>query len=97
MKLNLTNGVGQIKSVKVGFSWTTFFFGLWVPLLRLDFKWFILMFVITVIFGIIIPFFGAFIAGMVFCFKYNSLYINDLLAKGWVPLTDFDKALVQTL
>jgi len=45
----LTNEAGVIKKVKQGFSWTLFFFGRFVPLLRGDFKYFGILAIITVI------------------------------------------------
>ncbi len=46
MKVNMKNSVGVIKKVKVGFSWTTFFFGGFVAMFRGQWgevaKWFFL-------------------------------------------------------
>ncbi len=47
MKVFLKNNVGVVKECKVGFSWTTLFFGLFVPLLRGDFKWSAIMFILA--------------------------------------------------
>ena len=50
MKVTLKQHVsGQLKTVKLGFSWTTLFFGLFVPLLRGDFKWAAIMLVLAII------------------------------------------------
>lgn len=43
MILNLQSPNAGVKQVKVGFSWTTFFFGFFVPLFRGDIKWFLIM------------------------------------------------------
>lgn len=72
MKNELT---GQTKVVKIGFSWTMLFFGVFVPLLRGDFKWALL----SLLFNLLT--FGIF--GLVFCFKYNEIYANDLMEKGY--------------
>lgn len=77
MKGVMQNDLGLIKNIKIGFSWTTFFFGFFVPLVRGDWKWFLIM----VIAGII----TAGLANLVFCFIYNKIYINDLLEKGFKP------------
>lgn len=85
MKVTLKHHIsGQLKTVKVGFSWTTLFFGLFVPLLRGDFKWAAIMFVLAIItFGI---------SWFVMPFIYNKKYVQDLLNKGYVPADDAAKA-----
>lgn len=44
---------GQLKNAFVGFSWTTFFFGFWVPLFRgklKDFAYFLCFFFVKLLF-----------------------------------------------
>lgn len=66
---------GHIKEAPVGFSWTVFFFGFFPPLFRGDWKWGIIMFLLTLItFGL---------SGLVFMFIYNKLYIKDLIGSGF--------------
>ena len=75
MKVLVKNEMGMMKSVKVGFSWTTFFFGVFVPLFRGDVKWFLIMLVANICtFGL---------AQFLFIFKYNEWYLNDLKEKGY--------------
>lgn len=75
MKILMKNHFGQVKVVKIGFSWTVFFFGVFVPLFRGDIKWFLLMLIANMFtFGL---------ASLVFMFKYNDWYMNDLLEKGY--------------
>lgn len=97
MKISLINDFGNIKQVKVGFSWTVFFFGTFVPLFRLDIKWFLGMFFASIASGLIIPFLGPFIIGWIFCFKYNSFYIKDLIKSGYAPITDIDRAMMSAI
>ncbi|MGL4973360.1 MAG: HrgC protein [Culicoidibacterales bacterium] len=67
---------GHMIQVKQGFSWTTLFFGLFVPLLRGDLKWAIIMLALGAItFGL---------SWLVMPFIYNQKYIDDKLAKGYV-------------
>ena len=75
MKRTMKNEIGQVKVVKEGFSWTMLFFGIFVPLCRGDWKWFL----ITLIANL----FTYGLASVVFAFIYNKIYINDLLEKGY--------------
>lgn len=71
----MKNEIGQVKIVKDGFSWTTLFFGVLVPLFRGDFKWFLIMLIGSMCtFGL---------AWLVFPFIYNKYYIEDLIANGY--------------
>lgn len=66
---------GEIKEAPVGFSWTTVFFGQFVPLVRGHYSgaaiWFFLPFIT---FGISI---------FVFPFAYNKGYVKYLINKGY--------------
>lgn len=75
---------GAIKSAPVGFSWTTFFFGFFVPLFRGDFSWFLIMIITPVIVGMIAgP--VAIVVGPIFSFIYNRSYVTKLFERGWQP------------
>ena len=75
MKQIMKNEIGQVKIVKEGFSWTTLFFGVFVPLYRGDWKWFLIMLIVNLVtYGL---------GSIVFAFIYNKIYIEDLLAKGY--------------
>jgi hypothetical protein len=78
---------GEVKAAPVGFSWTTFFFGFFPALFRLDWKYAavhfgaqLLMTLTSVVhFGL-----GNLVVWGMFCFMYNKLYIKDLVDAGWV-------------
>ena len=69
---------GITKEVKVGFSWTTFFFGAFVPIMRGMWKH---VFIYFATFGF---------AGLYYIFKINKLYAFQLLENGW-DIADSDK------
>jgi hypothetical protein len=90
MNVNLSNpNTGANKSVKIGFSWTTFFFGFFPAVFRDDWKWAAIIFMIEIIVSIPTLGFGFSVIGIIFSFFYNHLYINDLLKKGFVPGDDY--------
>jgi len=68
--ITLKSDSGEKKECPIGFSWTTFFFGFFVPLFREDWKWCAIMLLAApASFGL---------SWLVFPFIYNSMYINDL-------------------
>lgn len=73
-KITLTKN-GLTKTTKQGFSWTTLFFGGLVPLFRGDVKWCIIWLLGN------IPSFG--ILGWFMAFKYNKIYVENLIENGW--------------
>ncbi|MBM7643742.1 DUF2628 domain-containing protein [Streptococcus loxodontisalivarius] len=99
MKVNLKNPeTNQTKSVKVGFSWTTFFFGFFVPLFRADWKWFGIMLGTSLLVGIIFTVLnasgGSWAVSVGFAFIYNNEYIKDLIKKGWKPVSEEDSSII---
>ncbi len=81
-EVNLRKG-DLAKPGLVGFSWTMLFFGFFVPLLRGDFKWTLILLVLCVLsFGL---------ANFVFCFFYNKIYTTNLLENGYVPADDYSR------
>lgn len=75
--LHLKNPVtGESLRAPVGFSWTTLFFGFFVPLCRADWlKALLIILVALLTFGL---------SNIVFAFIYNKLYIKDLIyARGF--------------
>lgn len=88
--VTLKNEAGLVKECKLGFSWTTFFFGFIVPLIRGDIKWALILCILSVVIGVPTMGIGASIVGIVFSFKYNKLYVKELLQKGFKPATEAD-------
>lgn len=70
---------GSMKEAPVGFSWTVFFFGFFPPIFRGDWKWGIIMFILTIL--------TLGISNIVFMFIYNKLYIKDLIGSGFKAKT----------
>jgi hypothetical protein len=70
----LTNGV-EIKKAPVGFSWTMFCWGFFVPLFRQDWFWAIMLLIAACLLGPII--------GIISAFFYNKVYIKHLVSKGY--------------
>ncbi|WP_404405066.1 DUF2628 domain-containing protein [Jeotgalibacillus malaysiensis] len=95
MKIKLANKGGVVKEVKVGFSWTTFFFGFFPALFRGDLKWALIMFILEAILGSFTLGIGAWITGVVFSFTYNKIYIKELIEKGYTPVSHEDRAILQ--
>ena len=71
----MENQYGDVKTVKEGFSWTTFFFGVFVPLSRGDVKWALIMMLVGIL--------SSGLSWFVFPFFYNKVYIDDLISKGY--------------
>ncbi|WP_206711489.1 hypothetical protein [Peribacillus faecalis] len=85
-KVKLKNSTGVIKEVKVGFSWTTFFFGGWVALFRGQWgeliKWFLLN---PITLGI---------WGLIQCWTANKKTVIAVIEKGYTPASEEDRALL---
>lgn len=81
--ITLKNDAGITKTVKVGFSWTVFFFGFFVPLFRGDWKWAGVMAISSIVVAMFTYGIGAWVLLLIFAVKYNEWYINDLKEKGY--------------
>lgn len=95
MDVKLKNEAGIVKEVKVGFSWTTFFFGFIPALIRGDLKRAVIMFVTALLAAVFTLGFGAWIPGIIFSFVYNKIFIKGLLEKGYRPATQSDEATLE--
>ena len=87
MNIRVKNDIDKCKEVKLGFSWTMLFFGVFVPLFRGDWKGFLSIlgveFVLTVTGAIfIMP-----LVMLGLSFLYNKIYAKDLYDKGYRGLT----------
>lgn len=87
MHVNLVQPrTGQVKQVKVGFSWTVFFFGFFPALFRGDIKWALIIFFVNIL--------TVDLSNIVFMFIYNRIYINGLLEKGYIPASETDSQIL---
>lgn len=97
MKIFLKNNENRIKKSKLGFSFTTLFFGPFVPLLRADFFWTLIMLCTYFVVGYIQDKFNLiflnrsftllciwFVINLVFAFIYNRNYVKTLLLNGFM-------------
>lgn len=91
MHATLTNqNTGMIKQVKVGYSWTFFFFSFWVPLIRGDWKTTIIALLVW-LGGLFTYGFGSAAFAIIYAFFYNKNYTNDLINQGYLPSSEQDK------
>lgn len=89
MKISLKNSkTDEVKTTKVGFSWTTFFFGFFPAVFREDWRWAAIIFMLEMILYVLTLGYGFWIMGIIFAFFYNRIYINELLKKGFEPTDD---------
>lgn len=95
MKIKVKNEVGNVKEIKIGFSWTVFFFGFFVPFIRGDFKWGLIMLGISIVLSVIGMPFVAPLVGLVFSFLYNKLYARDLFDKGYRGMSAEDDEILK--
>ena len=79
---------GLSKECTTGFSWTVFFFGVFVPLIRGDLKWAAIFFVLTLLVGLPTLGLGCFLVGPIFAFFYNKVFIRGLMENGFIPADD---------
>lgn len=82
---------GIVKQGYIGFSWTYFFFGFWVPLFRGHYGLFGIHFLIW-LFGVIT--FTWWIVQIVLSFFFNKFYTLRLIEEGYV-FNDADADLVK--
>ncbi|GAA6845105.1 hypothetical protein AOH207_07920 [Helicobacter pylori] len=76
-----------IKKGLVGFSWTTLFFGFFVPIIRGDARWAIVMFIAAL--------FTSFISNIIFAFIHNKQYTTRLLESGYEPTDEYSRGMLR--
>ncbi|MGQ7408124.1 hypothetical protein ACTGWG_03010 [Streptococcus suis] len=73
------------KQAPLGFSWTTFFFTMWVAVFRQDWKWAGIMFAANALIGTLASQFDlgdlVFAVNIVMGFLYNKLHLKELQKK----------------
>lgn len=96
MKKVYANARGEQRLAPEGFSWTVLFFGFLVPLLRKDWKWALILFLLAVAnmsfsfpwlaeghhFRLGIP---SLLVHLYFAFTYNHHYQKELVRQGYFP------------
>ncbi|GAA8466257.1 hypothetical protein VN1183_11900 [Helicobacter pylori] len=77
-----------IKKGLVGFSWTTLFFSFFVPIIRGDVKWAVIMFIVAL--------FTSFISNIIFAFTYNKQYTTRLLESDYEPTDEYSRGMLRS-
>jgi hypothetical protein len=78
----------EVLDIKLGFSWVTLFFGIFVPLIRGHFTYFFVLLALCFIGGL-----GIFIAWFICPFFINETYYKWLISKGYIPLKQYKEQL----
>jgi hypothetical protein len=79
---------GIAKPSYVGFSWTIFFFGAWVPLIRGRYLDALVMFMVTMIVAYFTHGAGGFIFNIILSFFYNKYATEQMLKEGYYPVDE---------
>lgn len=84
-----------VKTGFVGFSWTVFFFGFFVPLFRKDFKSAFVLLLIGLFLGAFTAGAGAGLLNLIVAFGYNKYYTENLMKLGFLPVDNTNKILLE--
>lgn len=77
-------------NIKLGYSWTTLFFGFLVPLFRGDWITFLLLLLVDAALASVSFGFGFTVANFIWAFFYNKVYARRLHKDGYVGVTEND-------
>lgn len=86
---------GIAKSSYVGFSWTVFFFGAWVPLIRGRYLDALVMFMVSIIASYFTHGAGGFIFNIILSFFYNKYATEQMLKEGYYPFDEISAFLLK--
>jgi hypothetical protein len=74
---------GHARSAPLGFSWTMFFFAFFAPLIRGDWKWAGIIFLLACVAAAVSAGFLGWLPGLVGAFMWNKSYLNRLVQDGF--------------
>lgn len=86
---------GMVKESYVGFSWTFFFFGFWVPIVRGNLIFGAIVAGIQLVIGLITLGVGAFISNIIGACIFNKFYTEDMLKQGYEPIDEINARLLE--
>lgn len=72
--------MGQIRKAPVGFSWTMFFFSFFAAMFRGDWKWAIIILLISLVVGALTAGFLAWLPGVIAAFMWNKSYLDRMIS-----------------
>lgn len=74
---------GQLRRAPVGYSWTMFFFGPFAPMVRGDWKWAGIIFLMAIVAAVISGGFLGWLPGLIGSFMWNRSYLDRLISDGF--------------
>lgn len=86
---------GIAKPSYVGFSWTIFFFGAWVPLIRGRYLDALVMFIVSLIVAYFSNGLGNLFLGIILGFFYNKYATEQMLKEGYYPADEISAFLLK--
>ena len=99
MNIKVSNDVYNdvyMREIKLGFSWTYLFFGCAVSIIREDWKWAIIHFVVEFVLGLISPVgIALFLYRFFMALFYNKIYAKELVKEGYSGITEAEERELQ--